>query len=329
MITARNYAAQAERALIDWANNAKSKSPKNSRDSMLVKSLADKISESIHFSLPDNGELFEDNLKGISGVNIRLPYPQITIEYYTTYKEDTYSDRTPLYAPKHLVYANELKQEDFKRHYGNNIYWKKKDFDCDYVIVVFSAQGVNKNWLPGTAGWVMPSSWDNTEGTINIDPLVKNHKNSDPHVTGFPLVLCPTSIDAFVEKLGEAEMLKELAHNISGEVTAVLALCEALTCTNVGTEIIQKVSDKKNIHRIRDNKLPIYETRVLTIDAPINVAIKTNTSNGKHRSPRHHLRRGHIRVLKSKKRIWVNSCSVGAKNTSIIDKEYKLRFGSL
>ena len=86
MITARNYAAQAERALIDWANNAKSKSPKNSRDSMLVKSLADKISESIHFALPDNGELFEDNLKGISGVNIRLPYPQITIEYYSTYK---------------------------------------------------------------------------------------------------------------------------------------------------------------------------------------------------------------------------------------------------
>ena len=48
--------------------------------------------------------------------------------------------------------------------------------------------------------------------------------------------------------------------------------------------------------------------------------------SGHHRSPREHLRRGHIRRLADGRRIWVNAAIVGAgKGVGVVSKDYALR----
>ena len=47
----------------------------------------------------------------------------------------------------------------------------------------------------------------------------------------------------------------------------------------------------------------------------------SNTFGGTHRSPRQHLRRGHIRRLPTKK-VWVNSAIIGNSKNGIIQKDY-------
>lgn len=100
-------------------------------------------------------------------------------------------------------------------------------------------------------------------------------------------------------------------------------LIEALSCANVTHEVIEKVNPAMNARRIRDGKLPIYETRRLVINAGKSVASKSDIA-GTHASPRQHLRRGHIRRLEDKN-IWVNSCVVAANNPAKIVKTYAVR----
>lgn len=50
---------------------------------------------------------------------------------------------------------------------------------------------------------------------------------------------------------------------------AVLELCEALSCSNVDSEVVELVDQRKNAKRIKQGKLPMYETRRLVIKAPI------------------------------------------------------------
>lgn len=103
-----------------------------------------------------------------------------------------------------------------------------------------------------------------------------------------------------------------------------LELCEALSCKNVVTEPLEPVDTSKNARRIKNGKLPIYETKILTIKAPEVVSGKTSNGGGTHASPRQHLRRGHIRRLPDCN-IWVNSCVVGSVENGIIEKSYNIK----
>jgi len=104
---------------------------------------------------------------------------------------------------------------------------------------------------------------------------------------------------------------------------SLLEFLEALSCTNVEASIHQPASPK-NAQRIKSHKLPIYETKVLTIKAgKESLSSVGNGVKGSHQSPRQHLRRGHIRRLE-KGNIWVNSCVVGSKENGVIDKQYKV-----
>jgi hypothetical protein len=102
---------------------------------------------------------------------------------------------------------------------------------------------------------------------------------------------------------------------------ALLELCEALSCSNVTSDVLQPASSK-NAKRISDKKLPIYETRCLSIIAPTTTSGRSEGLGGTHRSPRQHLRRGHIRIIAEERKIWVNSCVVGAKSQGVIEKTY-------
>ena len=88
------------------------------------------------------------------------------------------------------------------------------------------------------------------------------------------------------------------------------------------------LTEKQKYNPLKDRpmsepKVPVYETKVLTIDT--GAVKKTGTGSGggdgggNGRSVRQHLRRGHIRRLKSGN-LWVQSCVVGSDKNGIITK---------
>jgi hypothetical protein len=104
-------------------------------------------------------------------------------------------------------------------------------------------------------------------------------------------------------------------------------MIEALSCSNVRHKILQEASSA-NPRRIRDGKVPIYEERVLTVDAP-GKAGEWRMAGGSHASPREHLRRGHIRRLQDGRKVWVSPAVIGAGNPGRIDKSYSIRAARL
>lgn len=101
---------------------------------------------------------------------------------------------------------------------------------------------------------------------------------------------------------------------------AVLSLLNALACANVH---IERSEPKKAGKKIK-SALPFDTYHVLTIDAPGNGG--QGAATGGHRSPREHLRRGHIRRLADGRRIWVNATVVAAgRGAGVVTKDYAVR----
>lgn len=101
----------------------------------------------------------------------------------------------------------------------------------------------------------------------------------------------------------------------------VLHLLNALACSNVQVERSEPKNSKKKVK----SALPFDAYHILTVD----VSCK-NQHGGEigaaHRSPREHLRRGHIRRLEDGRRIWVNAAIIGAGHgAGVITKDYMVK----
>lgn len=108
------------------------------------------------------------------------------------------------------------------------------------------------------------------------------------------------------------------------EVGTLLCFLNVLNCKNVQIER----SELGNVRKAMSGKkgaLPFDTYHVLTID-PIGKASGTGAAIGGHRSPREHLRRGHIRRLTDDRRVWVNATVVAAgRGAGVVTKDYALR----
>lgn len=101
-------------------------------------------------------------------------------------------------------------------------------------------------------------------------------------------------------------------------VKVVLSFINALACSNVKIE--RSNAPKQKVK----SALQFDSYHILTIDRAVNGG--NNSTGGSHRSPREHLRRGHIRRLADGRKIWVNACAVGAGNgAGKITKDYSIR----
>ena len=109
-------------------------------------------------------------------------------------------------------------------------------------------------------------------------------------------------------------------------VLTALELCEALSCSNVESEPIEQIDARKNAKRIKQGKVPLYETRRLVVKASKRPSRRDGASDGDsaRSTPREHLRRGHIRRLDETRRIWVNACVVGSRERGVIEKRYSV-----
>lgn len=104
------------------------------------------------------------------------------------------------------------------------------------------------------------------------------------------------------------------------EIGALLCFLNVLQCSNV---CAKRSEPKKSGKKIK-TALPFDTYHILTIDAPGKAA--EGTSIVGHRSPREHLRRGHIRRLEDSRRIWVNATVVAAgRGAGAVTKDYAVR----
>lgn len=332
MITAKNYAAQAEKYLrTDFKARCLEK------DFERVTSIfTDEIKNSVHFALPDGGMIFDDEKKGIKGERIRLPFSKITAEYYCPNILER--DEDLIWSSKRLILAQELTTQELMELVNRSLEKKGTSNvanilqyyeDDDVWISVYAAAyypQVN-SWNPDPIGWILPSAWDAVLPLVKFQTITDratDHTGAGAAMHGFPVLLCPEIMKLGQEQDGDLA-LKLGIKDIAGEVSALLELCEALSCSNVHHQVMEKINHTVNQKRIKDGKVPMYETRTLWIDVPGGSKDSGDWQGGTHRSPRQHLRRGHIRNLQTGKKVWVNAAVVGAKESGIIKKDYAIK----
>jgi hypothetical protein len=107
---------------------------------------------------------------------------------------------------------------------------------------------------------------------------------------------------------------------VSFALWAVVDAVNALACRNVQLSP-SRFNRPKNA--TPKGAIPFDDYHVLTIDAPGKPGV-SQAHGGTHRSPREHLRRGHIRRIASGA-VWVNACVVSAGNGGKLFKDYAVR----
>lgn len=332
MISAKNYAAQAEGGIKRWSKTLNGY-PYSDIDANICIMTANIINQAVHFAIPDGGSIFDDNLKGLCGVQARLPYPLITVEYFVDEKDALYYEETPIHVPRRVVLAQELDHDSIYK-FSQSINLGMPDdylsiFPDDKFIHIIVANELYGQWVLCLMSWIIPITWDYRPADPAkirlIEPLRKDKgKSPSLRYTGIPCPLLPGLFSDFVKQVGQTEAIRSSVHDISGEINALLELCEALTCSNVTTETLQHENKKANQKRVNRGKLPIYETKQLVIETPKIIHARGIGHGIDRSSPRQHLRRGHIRKLNNDQRIWVNSCVVGSANIGKIHKTYSV-----
>jgi hypothetical protein len=316
MISAKNYAAQAERDFLNYSKEISDKIRSN-----LYARFATAINSAVHFAMPDNGQIFDDQLKGLVGQDLHLPYKQITIEFATTdsYIGDAQSNSlmTVIPSTKSLILASEYEGEglvNFRKAVTERPYLegfvKTGEYDWFYttdrfIHVVSFTSGKNLHWSPNPLGVVINGYWTN-DGGVRVTYL-------------------PTE-GMVLQAAISNNLLEPIALSAHTAVRELLEFLEALTCKNV-KESVHQSERKNNAKWVKLGKLPMYETRILTIDTAEKQFTQTGSgenSGRTHSSPRQHLRRGHIRRLESGN-VWVNSCVVGSSANGVLDKTYKVK----
>jgi hypothetical protein len=123
----------------------------------------------------------------------------------------------------------------------------------------------------------------------------------------------------FFSQFSDAEH-RGLSQCANESVSCLLSFLNALACSNVA---IERSAPKRGNKKVKA-ALPFDTYHILTIDVPASSG--TGAATGGHRSPREHLRRGHIRRLADGRRIWVNATVVAAsRGAGVVTKDYALR----
>jgi len=293
MITAKNYVAQVVKTLLKIHEMRKGK-PQWERDELSFRSLIPTLIEAQHFVLPDEGKLFNDDFKGLLDKKLQLPFPSITVEYFCHTKGASTVAKVVALAT----------QEGWE----------------EAPIRVTGFVHIDGGWRFGPFSVNVHSDWTDSEGKSPLNKLFFD-KGKSFLVEGFELNFPDWAGYVRGEQgIGADQDDREAVMCV---VPPIFELLEALSCRNVTTAAYQKEATN-NQQKIKKGKLPVYETKVLVIDPVGKRYNKTDGTGATHSSPRQHLRRGHIRRLRSGN-IWVNSCVVGSSEKGKIDKIYELR----
>jgi len=243
---------------------------------------------STKFLLPDGGRLYDDlELRALDeSVPLRLPYPYLCLEYH--------SDGRVRAKDKPVGLINgvpQYEQDDDVLVQKRVVYAR----ECDGYIVVAIAF-----WARYDSMWhILPECAIPATGYLDRGvpcsgrPGIKVKINSDS----------PLPLSDYMDEIG-----------------ALLCFLNVLQCSNIHVE---RSEPKKAGKKIK-TALPFDTYHILTIPVPGTTI--DGAATGGHRSPREHLRRGHIRHLSDGRRIWVNATVVAAgRGAGVVTKDYALR----
>lgn len=106
------------------------------------------------------------------------------------------------------------------------------------------------------------------------------------------------------------------------EIRAFLNFINILQCSNV--HIDRSVG--RPLNTVKKGALPFDSYHILTIDSSNAAKSENDSYNHTGRSPREHLRRGHIRRLThlDGRRIWINAAVINAGSPGVVHKTYKM-----
>ena len=275
MITAKNYAAQAERGIDNcFIVSTPNVTQEQTREwsSQFKPMVKDVLRRGVHFAIPDDGIIFDDKWKALHGETVpMLPYPEMTVEFIVNRPENK----------KMVVVA------------------QQPDKNSDICINTMAYSDTRKGWM-----------------FIPAAIIIKNGSIVDSDA-GVPFGILSMFSDKDLEDFGIAIALQD-------GINPLFELLEALSCRNVSTANHQDAF-KDNNKRIKDGKLPFYETKMLVIDTQYTPEGKTGNGGVSHASPRQHLRRGHIRRHATAGNIWIQSSVVGDPAKGSINKSYRVK----
>lgn len=107
------------------------------------------------------------------------------------------------------------------------------------------------------------------------------------------------------------------------DADVVLGFLNALACSNVHSERLNRQKTGKV-----KSALPFDDYRVLTIEVPSS-RDRGTWAGGSHRSPREHVRRGHVRRINSERKVWINDTVVRPSGSGggggRLSKDYAVR----
>ena len=124
----------------------------------------------------------------------------------------------------------------------------------------------------------------------------------------------------FVNEFGDFAGRKTTPNASKSSVRVLLQFLNVIACSNVQSEIIK--GREKSAKHCKD-ALPFDDYRILTVG---NEREQTTGSGhgGSHRSPREHLRRGHIVRPEGRRPFWRNATVVNAGVGGKVHKDYRV-----
>lgn len=184
-------------------------------------------------------------------------------------------------------------------------------------------------WTTSMGGAFLPYQTTVADlGTIGTLPATRiaNEAFKQANIAGSkefrcePFVLSPEFFEQAVAVLGSRDKAwADIIMDTRDEVLTVISACSVLNCANVEMAHVP-APEKLNKRRAAKKKLPFYSYKVLQVKADKTTG--RSTGEGHHASPRTHLRRGHLRRLKSRT-VWVKPTMVNARKThGIVEKDY-------
>ena len=253
------------------------------------------------FIMPEGGKIFDAKLRGLPDA-LRLPFPDVVIEYPVATDEaaaagiNVEKGTVVATAPKRIVYAFQAK-------------------DCVSLFSIIEVNGITSGplWqLQPFAGVICKD-----EGMEASNRFAEEF--GETTVPGLRVMFHKTGEST--EELHGADWIAVAYRRLHTDIIAVLELIEALSCSNVSHEPLP--ARKLNKSAQKRGALPFDEARVLVLKnrdpGIVGAAI------GSHRSPREHLRRGHIRRLADGRKFWINSTVVNAGAAGKITTTYDMR----
>ncbi len=267
------------------------------------------------FILPEWGKIFEKHeMELCADVQIptRLPYPIVALEYPCPYSDPRCEPMMKYEVPSSkrisLCVETEALHDytDMLAHIHESHVADQPGF---YVMpICYSDDG--KCWTPPPAAMFFPRGGNEA---------MKAMKG-----TGLTAIL-PLGFAAY-SHYPQHERGTRVARDVADEVFAMLHLLTALAIDK-GKHTLLPAPVKLNKKRAKNNRVPMYEYKVLDIVADVlhtpQSAFKPH-QGGTHASPRMHKRRGHIRRLHSGKTTWIRNMIVGKPGAGSVEKEYSV-----